>query len=249
VSTPIANQILRPSAIVVAATAADKAAAIDRVGGLLVAEGLVTDEYVKAMHEREAIISTYLGNGIALPHGTGENQDSILQTGLAVAQFPAGVPWGDEQARLVIGLAAKSEEHIPILSRLAGVLEDAELCERLAQTADPLEIHQALTSDSAMPSGGGTEVDDGGRGRVVRIANPSGLHARPAAEIVELLMDFDADVTIIAGDRRANAASITQLIALGASVGDEVSVSASGGDSEAAIEAVLRVLLGEGEQR
>ena len=84
-STPLATDILRTSAVLVGATAADKAAAIDLVGGVLVAEGLVTDEYVKAMHQREAIISTYLGNGIALPHGTGENQESILRTGLAVA--------------------------------------------------------------------------------------------------------------------------------------------------------------------
>ena len=248
-STSAAAEILRPSAIVVGASAASKAEAIDQVGGLLMAEGLVTDEYVKAMHEREGIISTYLGNGIALPHGTGENQESILQTGLAVAQFPDGVPWGDERARLVIGLAAKTEEHIPILSRLAGVLEDADLCDRLARTSDPLEIHRALTADGPAPGGGAAEVDADGTGRTVRIANPSGLHARPAAEIVELLMDFDADVTIVAGERRANAASITQLIALGASVGDEVLVSASGDDSDPAIEAVLRVLLGEGEQR
>jgi phosphotransferase system HPr (HPr) family protein len=245
----LATDILRPSAIRVGATASDKTAAIDRVGGILVAEGLVTDEYVRAMHQREAIISTYLGNGIALPHGTGENQEAILSTGLAVVQFPEGVPWGDEPARLVIGLAAKSEEHIPILSRLAGVLEDAELCQRLARTADPLEIHRALTSDGAPQTGGRAEAEAGGIGRVVRIANPSGLHARPAVEIVELLMDFDADVTIFAGERKANAASITQLIALGASVGDEVSVSASGDDADPAIEAVLRVLLGDGEQR
>jgi phosphotransferase system HPr (HPr) family protein len=249
-TTPLAEEILRPSAVIVGAAAADKAAAIDRVGEILVTEGLVTEAYVKAMHEREAIISTYLGNGIALPHGTGEDQGSILRTGLAVAQFPGGVAWGEEPARLVIGLAAKSEEHIPILSRLAGVLEDAELCDRLARTSDALEIHRALTADGAAPSAGTTpEATAGQIGRVVRIANPSGLHARPAAEIVELLMDFDADVTIVAGERKANALSITQLIALGASVGDEVSVSASGDDADGAIEAVLRVLLGEGEQR
>ena len=242
-SAVAASSILRPSAIVVGASAGNQAEAIDRVGGLLMAEGLVTDEYVRAMHEREAIISTYLGNGIALPHGTGENQDSILHTGLAVAQFPAGVPWGDEPARLVIGLAAKSEEHIPILSRLAGVLEDAELCERLARTSDPLEIHRALTTDSAPAPGSRGEPHEDVPGRTVRISNPSGLHARPAAEIVELMLDFDADVTIVAGDKRANAASITQLIALGASAGDEVSISASGDDADAAVDAVLTVLL------
>src|SRR6185369_5712344 len=95
----------------------------------------------------EEIISTYLGNGIALPHGTSESQDTILRTGLAVAQFPDGVPWGDEPARLVIGLAARSEEHIAILSRLATVLGDAELCERLGRTTEASEIHAALTAD------------------------------------------------------------------------------------------------------
>ncbi len=246
-STSPAASILRPSAIEVGARAASKAEAIDRVGGLLMAEGLVTDAYVGAMHEREAIISTYLGNGIALPHGTGENQESILQTGLAVAQFPAGVPWGDEKALLVIGLAAKSEEHIPVLSRLAGVLEDAELCERLATTTDPLEIHRALTADGGPGHGSRDEAEVDTPGRRVRIANPSGLHARPAAEIVEHMLDYDADVMIVAGDRRANAASITQLIALGASVGDEVTISASGDDADAAVAAVLTVLL-EGER-
>src|SRR5438046_1682707 len=80
--------------------------AIDQVGAVLVAEGLVTQAYVDAMHAREAIVSTYLGNGIALPHGTNESQDAVRRTGLAVIQFPAGVPWGEEPARLVIGLAA-----------------------------------------------------------------------------------------------------------------------------------------------
>jgi multiphosphoryl transfer protein len=246
-STSAAAEILRPSAILVGASAATKDEAIDQVGALLMAEGLVTDEYVRAMHEREGIISTYLGNGIALPHGTTEGHASILGTGIAVAQYPEGVPWSGEPARLVIGLAARSEEHIPILSRLASVLEDAELCERLARTTDPLEIHRALTSDAAPVRARGDEPETDGPGRAVRIANPSGLHARPAAEIVERMLDFDADVVIVAGDRRANAASITQLIALGAGVGDEVTVSASGDDADAATEAVLKVLLdGEG---
>jgi phosphotransferase system HPr (HPr) family protein len=89
-------------------------------------------------------------------------------------------------------------------------------------------------------------LDAGDVQRSVRIANPHGLHARPAAEIVEGLMDFDAEVTITTGDRQANAASITQLIALGATTGDEVTVSAAGDDAEAAIDAVVVVLGDEG---
>ncbi len=241
------TEVLSPSAVVVGGSAADQAEAIERVGTILVAEGLATEAYIAAMLARESIISTYLGNGIALPHGTGEAQGAILGTGLAVVQFPDGVPWGDEDARLVIGLAARSEEHIPIMSRLAGVLEDAALCDRLARTNDPLEIHRALTAEAGAPAQHAAGVTTAEVSRTVRIANPSGLHARPAAEIVEKAMDFDAEVAIVAGERQASTFSITQVIALGASVGDEVTVSASGNDAEQAVEAVLSVLLGGGD--
>jgi phosphocarrier protein FPr len=245
--TAQAADVLSPSSIVVGASAPDKAAAIEQVGAILVRQGSVTNAYIDAMRAREAIISTYLGNGIALPHGTSEAQEAILRTGLAVGQFPDGVPWGDERARIVIALAARSEEHIGILSRLAAVLEDAELCEQLARTNDPLEIHRALTSDTEPPRPRpAPDMADGAISRTVRIVNPSGLHARPAAEIVERVLDADAEVTIVAGDRQANAVSITQVIALGASVGDEVTVKASGAEAEAAMDAVLGVLLAEG---
>jgi multiphosphoryl transfer protein len=244
--TTLAGKVLRSEAIAIGQTADDRAAAISLVGGFLVAQGYVTPAYVESMQQREAIVSTYLGNGISLPHGTGEAQETILSTGIAVAQFPAGVAWGDEPARLVIGVAARSDEHIGILSRLAGVLEDAALCERLGTTTDPNEILSALTSDpppATAPRQEAAELE-----RTVRIANPSGLHARPAAELTERVLDLDAVVRIAAKDRRANASSITQLIALGASVGDEVTVSVSGPDAAAAMDAVLAVLLRTGDQ-
>jgi phosphocarrier protein FPr len=242
-STPT-SEVLSPSSIVVGASAADRSEAIDRVGALLVAGGIVTDGYIATMQAREQIISTYLGNGIALPHGTNEAQDTILRTGLAVAQFPEGVPWGDERAHLVIGLAARSEEHIAVMSQLAAVLGDEALCERLATTTNAGEIHRVLMGGE-VPAQAPPPVVVGDIRRTVRIANPHGLHARPAAEIVEGLMDFDADITIEAGERHANGVSITQLIALGATTGDEVTVSASGDDAEAAIDAVVSVLLAE----
>lgn len=240
--------VLDPSAIVVGAEAADLHEAIDLVGRVLLRRGVISQPYIDAMHDRERIISTYLGNGIALPHGTGEAQDSVLATGLAVMQFPDGVPWGEEYAYLVIGLAARSEEHIGVMSRLAGVLGDAELCARLGRTADSAEIHAALTSDGAPPAPrSASQLDE--VTRTLRIANPSGLHARPAAEIVEKVADLDADVTISAGDRHASAFSITQVIALGAGVGDEVTVMATGEDADAALAAVLEILLADGDGR
>src|SRR2546422_4751282 len=115
------SDILARSAVIVGASATDRKEAIELVGWMLVAEGRVEPGYVKEMHDREAIVSTYLGNGIALPHGTNEARSAVIRTGLAVAQFPDGVPWGDERAHVVVALAATSEDHIGILSRLAPI--------------------------------------------------------------------------------------------------------------------------------
>jgi phosphocarrier protein FPr len=238
----VSDNVLAPSAVVVGAAAKDKEEAIDRVGGLLVEHGYVTPDYVTAMRDREAIISTYLGNGIALPHGTSEAQATILKTGLAVVQYPEGVPWGDEPAKLVIGVAATSGEHIGILSRLAGILGDEELCARLARSADPLEIHQVLTSWDGEAEEASEEAPASEISRTLRISNPHGLHARPAAQIVERVRAYDAQVSIQAGAKRADARSITGLLGLGASTGDEITIRADGaqaGDAIAAVETIV----------
>jgi phosphotransferase system HPr (HPr) family protein len=235
-------EVLTAEAVQVGAAAADQAEAIDRVGALLVAQGNVTTAYVNAMHAREAIVSTYLGNGIALPHGTSEAQGEVLRTGLAVVQFPAGVPWGEEPARLVIGLAANADEHIAILSRLAGILDDEALCERLGRATDPAEIHAALTAPVPDDDEEQHESVPPGIRRTARITNPSGLHARPAAQVVARLQPLDADVAIEINGRRADARSITSTLGLGASVGDELTIFADGPDAEAALEAVLAIV-------
>ena len=239
------DAVLSPSAVVVGAAAKDKEEAIDRVGGLLVEHGYVTADYVTAMRDREAIISTYLGNGIALPHGTSEAQSTILRTGLAVVQYPAGVPWGDEPAKLVIGLAATSDEHIGILSRLAGILGDAELCERLARSADPLEIHRVLTTWDGDSEEAADEAPQSEVARTIRITNPAGLHARPAAQIVERVRAYDAEVSIQAGARRADARSITGLLGLGAATGDEITIRADGTQAREALAAVEAIVTSE----
>lgn len=236
-------EVLSETAIVVGAAASHKEEAIDRVGNLLVEHGYVTADYVDAMRDREAIISTYLGNGIALPHGTSEAQAAILRTGIAVVQYPSGVPWGDEKARLVIGLAATSDEHIGILSRLATILDDPALCDRLASSDDPHEIHRVLTSAGSNDTDGEIDTSPAQIARIVRILNPAGLHARPAAQIVERLRGFDAAISIQAGTRRADARSITGLLGLGVSVGDEVTLHADGHDALDALEAVQAIII------
>jgi phosphotransferase system HPr (HPr) family protein len=244
----VTSEVLAESAVVVGATAPDQGSAIDLVGSILVAQGCATNDYVVQMREREKIVSTYLGNGIALPHGTNESKNSVLRTGLAVAQFPEGVLWGDERAHLVIGLAATSEEHLQVLARLATILGDEELCRRLGSSLDAAEIHRTLTAtDGDAPAANGHTARSDDVSLDVRITNPAGLHARPAAIVVERARSFQAEIAIQANGRRANARSITALLGLGAAVGDEVRIVARGSDAQSAADAVAAILTGSTE--
>ena len=119
--------------------------AIRIVGGRLVDRGSVHADYIDGMLEREATVSTYLGNGVALPHGVLASKDHIISTGIVVGQFPGGVDWGAGTAYLVVGLAASGEEHVEVLSQLAEVLQDEEKCQELAQTGDADLILTTLT--------------------------------------------------------------------------------------------------------
>lgn len=141
--------ILAENRIHLQATATDKLDAIRQAGELLVNSGCVTSAYVNGMLAREETMSTYLGNGVAIPHGQYDNIPDILQTGISVLQLPTGVEWEEgEMAYLVIGIAAKSDEHIGILSNLAEAIEDEETAAELAQTSDPNVILTYLNREA-----------------------------------------------------------------------------------------------------
>jgi phosphocarrier protein FPr len=241
-------EVLPASSVRVGATASDRDAAIEIVGGMLVDSGSVTVDYVAEMRARERIVSTYLGNGIALPHGTNEGRAAVRRTGLAVAQFPKGVLWGEERAYLVIGLAALAEEHIGVLARLATILGDEALCRRLADTRDPDEIYRTLSASDDEPV-----ADRRSPARPdeivveLKITNPHGLHARPAAAVVARARGFEAKVSLEANGRRADVRSITALLGLGAAVGDDVRIVARGADAAQAVDAITEILTSASE--
>lgn len=127
------------------AQARDKQDAIRQAGELLVQVGCVMPEYVGGMLAREQTMSTYLGNGIAIPHGRDENRADIRRTGIAVLQFPDGVEWEPgERAYLVIGIAAQADEHVGVLANLAEVIEDEEAAGELSRATDPMQIVERL---------------------------------------------------------------------------------------------------------
>ena len=126
-------------------SATSKEDAIRQAGQLLVDTGCVSAEYVDGMLAREQTMSTYLGNGVSIPHGQYDNRVHILKNGISVLQLPDGVEWEDgEMAHLVIGIAANSDDHIGILSALAEAIEEEESVQVLVQTSDAKVILSAL---------------------------------------------------------------------------------------------------------
>ena len=121
-----------------------KEEAIRAAGVLLAACGYVDGEYAEAMVARERVATTYLGMGIAIPHGTAEAKSRIRRSGIVVMQYPEGVDFGEERAQLVIGIAGAGDEHIEILARVTSALEDEEVLRRLKTTDDPRYILEKL---------------------------------------------------------------------------------------------------------
>lgn len=113
-----------------------KEEAIRKAGELLVARGAVEPSYVEAMQDRERIVSTYMGMGIAIPHGTTQAKGCVKKTAISMVQYPEGVDFGNEKAQLVFGIAGIGDEHLDLLAKIAGCLEDAEVLEKMKTTDD-----------------------------------------------------------------------------------------------------------------
>ena len=141
--------ILSKERIHLNAAATDRTDAIRKAGDLLVKTNCVTPEYVDGMLKREESMSTYLGSGVAIPHGIYENKDHVLQTGISVLQLPQGVAWDDdgEPVNLVIGIAASGDEHVNVLASLAEAVEDEDVLAEMINATDPEIILKHLSKD------------------------------------------------------------------------------------------------------
>ena len=139
---------LKTDDIQLGAQATDKVSAIRLVAARLSAAGLVSDAYVDGMLRREEQTSTYLGSGIAIPHGTTDTRDLVRQTGVQVLHFRDDIEWADGQkAYVVIGIAAKSDEHLGILRQLTRVLSDDEVTARLPGVQSAAELAALLNGE------------------------------------------------------------------------------------------------------
>lgn len=129
-------------------TANSKEEAIRYAGQKLVDNDYVKPAYIEAMLERERLTSTFLGESIAVPHGTIEAKDDVITTGIVFCQYPAGVQFGEEeqdQARIVIGIAARNNEHLDVIAKLTNALDDPKIIAQLATTCNIEEVLTILS--------------------------------------------------------------------------------------------------------
>ena len=134
-------------------SAANKEEAIKQVATGLVANNHVAEGYADGMFAREQQTSTFLGNGIAIPHGTLDTRHLVQETGVQIIQFPQGVQWGDgNTAYVVIGIAAKSDEHLTLLRQLTTVLSDEDAAAELAKTQDIQAFADILSGKKSLPT-------------------------------------------------------------------------------------------------
>jgi multiphosphoryl transfer protein len=227
------------------ASVTDKASAIRAAGQLLVDAGYIESGYIDSMLAREEQANTCLGHGIAIPHGQPAHRTLIKQTGLAVLQIPAGVRWNDTQTvHVIVGIAAKGDEHLEILSALTDVLDDDAAAQRLATTTDAEIILNALRRGGSASEKAPTAIEpwpDAVHSEVV-LRGHAGLHARPATKFAEIAADFASEIRVIHGERAANGKAMASLLRLGVESGVTLRIEARGSDAGAALAVLVEAV-------
>jgi PTS system mannitol-specific IIC component len=140
VPTTTESGVLKLSSIVLSGTANDQVSAIDEAGKLLVDAGAVDTGYVTSMHDRERSVSTYMGNFLAIPHGTNEAKGLIKSSAISVVRYPNGIDWNGNPVKFVIGIAGANDEHLELLSKIAEVFLDTEAVAALEKAGSREEI-------------------------------------------------------------------------------------------------------------
>ena len=137
-------EILKKSAIAVSQEPSSKEEATRLAGELLIKSGNIREEYIDSMLEKleKEGFATYIGNGVAIPHGMEESKKYINETGISIIQSHEGVEWNGEIAYIIVGIAAKDDEHIDVLSKLADLIEDPEDAKKIWQLDSADKIYE-----------------------------------------------------------------------------------------------------------
>jgi PTS system mannitol-specific IIA component len=136
----MSQNVLEPEQIRASGSATTKEEAIREAGAILVAAGSVTPDYVGYMIERETMTSTYMGNFLAIPHGTNDGKDTIIRSALSFVRYATPIDWDGNEVRFVVGIAGKENGHLDILSKIAIVFSDGDEVQKLLDAAGEDEI-------------------------------------------------------------------------------------------------------------
>ncbi|MDE6981965.1 MAG: PTS sugar transporter subunit IIA [Lachnospiraceae bacterium] len=139
------NRVIDEKGVVLNQASVSKEEAIRAAGALLVKQGCAEEAYVDAMVEREKMVTTYMGMGIAIPHGTSEAKGTVKKTGIVLVQYPQGIDFGGEMAQLIFGIAGIGDEHLDLLSKICEALEDEAVLEKMKTTDDVAWILEQLS--------------------------------------------------------------------------------------------------------
>jgi PTS system mannitol-specific IIA component len=140
------SDILTVSQIKVPGTATSKDEAIKEAGQILVDAGAVTGEYVDAMYEREKSVSTYMGNFLAIPHGTNEAKDAIKASALSVVRYDTPIDWDGNEVRFAVGIAGLNNGHLEILGKIAVIFSDMDEVDKMIAAGSADEVYALLNA-------------------------------------------------------------------------------------------------------
>lgn len=225
----------------------DKKAALDEIGMSLLDKGCAKKSYTDSIHVRESISNTYLENGIAIPHGTIEEKDSVFKTGVSVFFYPEGVLWNEtEKARLVIGIAATNNAHLSVLKQLTNILSDENLNKKLDLVRNEEDVYKILDGTFVLDL---KKVEENIKAdhnikniqsATFILRNENGLHARPCSSLVKFLNTFDNKITVKreGSDNEVSAKSMMKLLSLGAKKGDRLTFVVEGENASSVLEEI-----------
>ncbi len=143
------HNVLTPDLVRIHPGSATRDEAMREATDLLVSAGAVTPAYYEAMQDRERTVSTFMGNGLAIPHGTNDAKDAVLGSALSFVRYDGGVDWDGQPATFVVGIAGKGGEHLEILSAIAILFSDDAEVDRLKAATTPQELFSLVVAAQA----------------------------------------------------------------------------------------------------
>ena len=142
----MARDVLQIGQVRIHSGSASREDAMREAADILESSGAVTSAYFDAMQQREETVSTYMGNELAIPHGTNETKSAILASALSVVRYDGGVDWDGQPVSFVVGIAGRGDEHLEILSQIALLFSDDDEVAGLKAAATPEDLFALLSA-------------------------------------------------------------------------------------------------------